>query len=486
MCDAGDGDPAQALIGRMRSSGRAEAQAAADRLDAVWELFELRRVQRGEMVEWAADTWAAVAGEVAAAFAISPARASGYLHYGRAMHERLPAVAAVFRAGQIDVRTFQTLAYRTGSIEDLGVLARVDAELAMRVVRWPSMTQGKLAAAIDAIVGAADPDGVRRSREKTPGREVTIWDCTESGISEVYGRLVATDAALLDARLDALAATVCEADPRSRKERRADALGALAGGADRLGCRCATPQCGAGAAPATPVVIHVVAEQCALEGHGTAAILGAQGLIPPELLAELAKTARLQPLPTPPAQAEPRYVPSKKLAEFVRARDLTCRAPGCDRPATHCDIDHTIPYDDGGATHPSNLKCLCRLHHLLKTFWGWRDRQLPDGTVIWDLPGGQTYVTTAGSALLFPSLCTPTGELPLAKTVNPRCAHREAMMPLRDSTRAQNRARYIAAERKHSRDTRLAHQARQDRETSRATTQVTTPSHPPDDDEPPF
>jgi alpha-beta hydrolase superfamily lysophospholipase len=112
-----------------------------------------------------------------------------------------------------------------------------------------------------------------------------------------------------------------------------------------------------------------------------------------------------------------------------------------------------------------------------------------DGTVIWDLPGGQTYVTTAGSALLFPSLCTPTGELPLAKTVNPRCGHREAMMPLRDSTRAQNRARYIAAERKHSRDTRLAHQSRQDREarqTSRATTQVTTPRHPPDDDEPPF
>jgi hypothetical protein len=23
---------------------------------------------------------------------------------------------------------------------------------------------------------------------------------------------------------------------------------------------------------------------------------------------------------------------------------------------------------------------------LLKTFWGWRDRQLPDGTVIWTLP----------------------------------------------------------------------------------------------------
>jgi hypothetical protein len=38
--------------------------------------------------------------------------------------------------------------------------------------------------------------------------------------------------------------------------------------------------------------------------------------------------------------------------------------------------------------------------------------QLPDGTVIWDLPGGQTYVTTPGSALLFPTLCAPTADAP--------------------------------------------------------------------------
>ncbi|OBI23828.1 hypothetical protein A5711_10020 [Mycobacterium sp. E2238] len=75
-------------------------------------------------------------------------------------------------------------------------------------------------------------------------------------------------------------------------------------------------------------------------------------------------------------RAEPRYIPSARLADFVRCRDLTCRAPGCDRPAVDCDIDHTIPYADGGPTHSSNLKCLCRQHHLLKTFWGWRDEQV--------------------------------------------------------------------------------------------------------------
>jgi hypothetical protein len=107
-------------------------------------------------------------------------------------------------------------------------------------------------------------------------------------------------------------------------------------------------------------------------------------LIPPELVAELAANARLRPL-IHPAAAPPEgsYVPSKALADFVRGRDLTCRAPGCDKPAVGCDIDHTIPYGAGGLTCAWNLKCLCRLHHLLKTFWGWHDEQLRDGIDTW-------------------------------------------------------------------------------------------------------
>jgi hypothetical protein len=163
---------------------------------------------------------------------------------------------------------------------------------------------------------------------------------------------------------------------------------------------------------------------------------------------------------TPPVTAEPHYRPSAKLAEFVRCRDLTCRAPGCDRPATQCDVDHSIPYTDGGPTHPSNLKCLCRKHHLLKTFWGWRDQQLPDGTVIWTLPDGHTYVTTPGSALLFPSLCAPTGDITIPNPTNAdRRGHKTAMMPLRTKTRAQNRANCIATERNRNRRMRQVAEA---------------------------
>jgi Domain of unknown function (DUF222) len=442
------------LIDRMRADWRAEARAAADRLEAIGELFELRRIERGEHADWAVDTWAAVGAEVAAAFRTSLAMAGSFMRYALAMRERLPEVAQVFRAGDIDYRMFQTLVYRTDLITNAQVLARVDAELALRVARWPSMTQGKLAHAVDKIVATADADAVRRARDRIRDREVSIWE-SEVGISELNARLFSTDAAALDQRLDALAAAVCEADPRTRDQRRADAMGALAAGADRLGCRCGATDCTVGRRPAGPVVIHVVADQASLEGRSrTPAVqLGAEELIPADLVAELAKSAKLQPL-IAPVDAEPHYAPSAKLAAFVRARDLTCRAPGCDIPASRCDLDHTIPYADGGATHASNIKCECRTHHLLKTFWGWRDKQLPDGSVIWTLPSGQVYVTTPGSALLFPSLCAPTGELPAAEPGVERCGNRTAMMPLRTTTRAENRAHYIAAERRHNRQRR--------------------------------
>jgi hypothetical protein len=124
-----------------------------------------------------------------------------------------------------------------------------------------------------------------------------------------------------------------------------------------------------------------------------------------------------------------------------------------------CDLDHTIPYSQGGATHASNLKCYCRTHHLVKTFWGWGEQQLADGTLILTSPAGHTYVTTPGSALLFPSLCRNTGGLLPAPEADPPldyCAERTAMMPKRARTRAQNRAHRIATERRQNRVAREA------------------------------
>jgi hypothetical protein len=81
-----------------------------------------------------------------------------------------------------------------------------------------------------------------------------------------------------------------------------------------------------------------------------------------------------------------------------------------------------------------------RCHHLVTTFWGWRDQQLPKGTVILNSPSGKTYVTTPGSAVLFPGLCLPTGDVAseFHRPVD-YCGERIAMMPRRRRTRRQER-----------------------------------------------
>ena len=454
-----------ALLDRIGSSWHEQNRSAAAALAAIGELFAYRLARCSDTEDWAVDTEAAVSAEVAAALRMSQGLAASQLRYARAMRERLPRLAEVFKAGDIDQRTFATIVYRTDLITDGNVLATVDGQLALTVVRWPSMTRGRLAGHIDKIVAKADADAVRRRTERRTEREVWFADL-EGGLSEIHGSLLSPDAHALDKRLAALAGTVCERDPRTREQRRADALAALTAGADRLGCRCGLRDCTAGKRPAaTPVVIHVIAEQSMIDSRSgtTASEVCADGLVSPELIAELAAEAKLVPLVHPvDAAPEPGYVPSKKLADFVRCRDLTCRWPGCDRPAFDCDIDHTVPYADGGFTHASNLKCYCRIHHLVKTFWGWRDQQLPDGTVILNSPAGKTYVTTPGSALLFPGLCVPTGDMPPPEAEPPidYCGDRTAMMPKRGRTRRQDRADRVAAERRRNHVARTTRQTR--------------------------
>jgi Domain of unknown function (DUF222) len=139
---------------------------------------------------------------------------------------------------------------------------------------------------------------------------------------------------------------------------------ALASGNNYLVCACGSPVCPANAeqpAPKSSVVIHVVADQAAVDAasSGTAILSGTE-VMPTPLLAELLRTgAKLRPLCPPSMEPEPGYRPSANLERHIRSRDLTCRFPGCTMPAEFCDIDHVIPYPLG-ATHPSNLACLCR------------------------------------------------------------------------------------------------------------------------------
>lgn len=94
------------------------------------------------------------------------------------------------------------------------------------------------------------------------------------------------------------------------------------------------------------------------------------------------------------------YVPSAAMRALVQARDGTCLWPGCSVKAENCQLDHRVPYGEGGKTTPSNLFCLCAHHHNIKT-----DRRVyyvPDpvtGDIVWLHADGTFQVTEAGGFL---------------------------------------------------------------------------------------
>ncbi|TFV53918.1 HNH endonuclease [Geodermatophilus sp. DF01-2] len=90
----------------------------------------------------------------------------------------------------------------------------------------------------------------------------------------------------------------------------------------------------------------------------------------------------------------PQHDPSPGQQTLVHTRDRACRFPTCGQRVGWADADHVIPHAEGGATDCSNLCCLCRSHHRLKTFArGWRFVMDPDGTLHVTTPSGVTRTT---------------------------------------------------------------------------------------------
>jgi len=95
----------------------------------------------------------------------------------------------------------------------------------------------------------------------------------------------------------------------------------------------------------------------------------------------------------PPA-AVGRYEPSPAQRRFASTRDRTCRHYGCSNRTGWADLDHVVAHAVSGETDCTNLCCLCRRHHRLKTHAaGWRYEMTPDGVLAVTTPSGVTRVS---------------------------------------------------------------------------------------------
>jgi hypothetical protein len=95
----------------------------------------------------------------------------------------------------------------------------------------------------------------------------------------------------------------------------------------------------------------------------------------------------------------PRHDPPPRLARLVGAAEPACVYPACSAPVWRCDLDHRLPFEQGGPTCSCNLQPLCRRHHRLKgtglvsvrPIAPGEDPAAPPGTLEWTTWTGRTY-----------------------------------------------------------------------------------------------
>jgi hypothetical protein len=197
------------------------------------------------------------------------------------------------------------------------------------------------------------------------------------------------------AAVTALAARRDSADPRTADQRRADALvqlglDALAGEISRLLPRHQRMRPAVQVTVALSTLLGLDDEAGELAGVGAISASAAR-----ELAADPSGTWRR--LVTDKVgrlvdYGRSVYRPPADLARYVMARDRTCRFPTCTRTAERGELDHTVPWSEGGPTNAANLVALCSRHHHLRheTEWSYASGD-DDVGITWRSPTGLTY-----------------------------------------------------------------------------------------------
>ena len=365
---------------------------------------------------------------------------------GQALGNELLLVAEAVCAGTVDSAKLRVL---TDLLHDRpGQLAWAVQEQVLPEVATRTPTQ--LASDIDRALLTVEPeDAALRLPKAIAARHVCHPRRLPDGMAGIWAVLPATEAARVDATLEATARTArAVGDPRTLDQLRADTLTDLATGqallagaavpsATREEKRAHEPNGAVGEGPghehadqgSDPVSARAPARQRApgvripsIRIDVTVALSTVMGL--DEQPAEL---AGLGPIPAEQARAlaaegvwrrivtdpltgavldvgRTRYRPPAALANHVQARDRVCAGPRCSVPADHCDLDHTTEYHGApangspapGTTSADNLGPLSRRCHRLKTDGGFALAQTAPGVFEWHTPAGLAYRVTPG------------------------------------------------------------------------------------------
>lgn len=332
--------------------------------------FDTRDLARAD-AQRATSTWLVNFG------AMSKRQAGRWLAYAR-MLTRLPALAEAARAGRVSA---EQLAHIAELVRHIGVeqVRDYDQILAELCASAGPVEVARACARIWALV---DPDGAEPDpMDDFDRREITFSQL--GTMLYIRGRLDPEGAAAVQAAVDALMRPPAPGDDRTAAQRRADAIVDLARGALANGelptVGGEQPQVGLLVTPEILFGHPAPADRAAVDDDPLTRAgvpprpeqpwLTWVGEVSPDLARRLACDGVLWRLVLDPRTGLPldvgrriRIVPWW-MRKALRARDRTCRWPGCDVPADWTDAHHLTPWWQGGVTAVEQLISLCRYHH---------------------------------------------------------------------------------------------------------------------------
>jgi hypothetical protein len=320
--------------------------------------------------------------DIAVRLSLSEGSVTALVRRGELLLDRAPTVWSVFREGEISA---QNAACVADVLESLPVDPTTDARVAVRALELARLVPTRFRERLRAFRDRVHPEAQRERHERARAARRAWLDHDVDGMAWLGAHLTSVDAETAWQRVDGIARELatCDGEARTLDQLRADAIADILTGRND---------------PATEprVTVGVLVPVLTLLGKDDApATLDGRIPIDAETARRLATHApsfhRILTHPISSAVVDvdrTSYRPPADLARLLALRDVTCRHPGCGRPARGCDIDHTIDWATGGTTSVRNLAHLSRRHHTLKHRTRWKVEQTREGIIRWTSPTG--------------------------------------------------------------------------------------------------
>ena len=372
------------LRARERMVSHYQAQVAADMVEVAYAApgdADAHPARCEEAFSFASD-------EIRAALTLTRRSAESRMLLAFHLVERLPHLWEMLNSGLVDLARARVLIDGTSHLEEAAARRAVD----LIADQAPSLTTGQLRARLRKLCITADPEDAKKLYQTALEQRLLCIEPTVEGTANVHLRdIPLTTAAAIGRRINGLMISLRkDGDTRTHDQLRADIACDLLLGADPTNNRrglvdirvdlttLAGLDDNPGELSGFGPVIADIARQVVAQQHRAewrAVVTDDEGRI-----VDIVTTRRR---------------PTAQLSRHVEARHPTCSFPGCLASARDCDLDHYLPWKDGGPTSLVNTGPKCRHDHILKDH-GWTHVHR-NGRDIWTSPLGHTYITQGQS-----------------------------------------------------------------------------------------